>query len=45
MEVDRNMSEAKEWYHELHRPQFHFTPKRDWMNDPNGLGIELLPLE
>ena len=37
MEVDRNMSEAKEWYHELHRPQFHFTPKRDWMNDPNGL--------
>ena len=24
-------------YHELHRPQFHFTPKKDWMNDPNGL--------
>jgi len=24
-------------YRELHRPQFHFTPKADWMNDPNGL--------
>ena len=26
-----------ETYRELHRPQFHFTPKKDWMNDPNGL--------
>lgn len=24
-------------YQETHRPQFHFSPKRDWMNDPNGL--------
>ena len=24
-------------YQELHRPQFHFTPKRNWTNDPNGL--------
>lgn len=24
-------------YRETHRPQFHFTPQRDWMNDPNGL--------
>ena len=24
-------------YNETHRPQFHFTPKRNWMNDPNGL--------
>jgi fructan beta-fructosidase len=24
-------------YHETHRPQFHFTPKEMWMNDPNGL--------
>jgi fructan beta-fructosidase len=22
---------------ELYRPQFHFTPARSWMNDPNGL--------
>ena len=22
---------------EPHRPQFHFTPARNWMNDPNGL--------
>jgi fructan beta-fructosidase len=24
-------------YNEAHRPQFHFTPKANWMNDPNGL--------
>jgi len=24
-------------YHELHRPQFHFTPRKNWTNDPNGL--------
>jgi fructan beta-fructosidase len=24
-------------YHELHRPQLHFTPKSHWMNDPNGM--------
>lgn len=22
---------------ELYRPQFHYTPRRNWMNDPNGL--------
>ena len=22
---------------EKYRPQFHFTPKANWMNDPNGL--------
>jgi fructan beta-fructosidase len=24
-------------YDEPHRPQFHFSPARNWMNDPNGL--------
>ncbi|WNZ10782.1 GH32 C-terminal domain-containing protein [Streptomyces sp. 11x1] len=24
-------------YTEPHRPQFHFTPEKNWMNDPNGL--------
>ena len=24
-------------YNETYRPQYHFTPQRNWMNDPNGL--------
>ncbi|KAL5344150.1 glycosyl hydrolase [Aspergillus crustosus] len=24
-------------YTELYRPQYHYTPARNWMNDPNGL--------
>ena len=28
---------AAEQYHERWRPQFHFTPERNWMNDPNGM--------
>ncbi len=26
-----------EYYSEAYRPQFHFTPEKKWMNDPNGL--------
>ena len=25
------------YYGELYRPQFHFTPEKNWHNDPNGL--------
>jgi len=28
---------ASESYREPWRPRFHFTPERNWMNDPNGL--------
>lgn len=27
----------KKYYSELHRPQYHFSPEANWMNDPNGL--------
>ena len=25
------------YYNEPHRPQFHFSPEANWMNDPNGM--------
>ena len=28
---------AQTVYHETYRPQIHFSPKANWMNDPNGL--------
>jgi fructan beta-fructosidase len=28
---------AQNQYLENHRPQFHFTPEANWMNDPNGM--------
>jgi sucrose-6-phosphate hydrolase SacC (GH32 family) len=28
---------AAELYREQFRPQFHFTPATNWMNDPNGM--------
>src|SRR5580698_6514280 len=30
-------SAAQENYHEPYRPQIHFSPEANWMNDPNGL--------
>ncbi|MEP7228601.1 MAG: glycoside hydrolase family 32 protein [Ginsengibacter sp.] len=28
---------GQELYHEMYRPQVHFSPKAGWMNDPNGM--------
>lgn len=30
-------SRPVDYYTEPFRPQFHFTPERNWMNDPNGM--------
>ena len=32
-----NTSDSKNYYRELHRPQYHYTSKINWFNDPNGL--------
>jgi len=30
-------SKGDKFYHESYRPQFHFSPMKNWTNDPNGL--------
>ncbi|MFA9455303.1 glycoside hydrolase family 32 protein [Halalkalibacter sp. AB-rgal2] len=32
-----SLVEARIDYREKYRPQFHFSPRKHWMNDPNGL--------
>ena len=32
-----DVPDAGRLYHEARRPQFHFTSRRGWLNDPNGL--------
>jgi fructan beta-fructosidase len=32
-----DVPDAATMYKEKHRPQFHFTARRGWLNDPNGL--------
>ena len=32
-----DVPDSKHVYHEANRPQFHFTSRRGWLNDPNGL--------
>lgn len=37
---ERNQPEVKSptsYYNEPYRPQYHFTPEANWMNDPNGM--------
>lgn len=34
---ENRSSGNKEDEREKHRPQFHFSPKKGWMNDPNGM--------
>ncbi|MCR2823036.1 glycoside hydrolase family 32 protein [Lederbergia panacisoli] len=32
-----NTAKSKSYYTEDYRPQYHFTPEENWMNDPNGM--------
>jgi len=34
---DKPDKQDKKYYQEKYRPQYHFTPEKNWMNDPNGL--------
>ncbi|UOB18748.1 glycoside hydrolase family 32 protein [Abyssalbus ytuae] len=35
--LNKTFKEETAFYKEKYRPQFHFSPKEKWMNDPNGL--------
>jgi fructan beta-fructosidase len=37
MTLSDEVAGAAELYREKYRPQFHFTSRRGWLNDPNGL--------
>jgi sucrose-6-phosphate hydrolase SacC (GH32 family) len=32
-----NAEKPEKIFYELYRPQFHFTPEKNWLSDPNGL--------
>ena len=34
---DNKSNQIKPVMNEMHRPQIHFSPQANWMNDPNGL--------
>ena len=35
--ASRKLSSSAEGINDQHRPQIHFTPRTNWMNDPNGM--------
>ena len=37
IETSASLPTEQQLYHETNRPQFHFTSRRGWLNDPNGL--------
>jgi fructan beta-fructosidase len=37
IELSDEIKGAENLYHEALRPQFHFSSRRGWNNDPNGL--------
>ncbi len=32
-----SIADTSDYYKEMHRPQYHFSPEANWMNDPNGM--------
>ncbi|MGC1242547.1 MAG: glycoside hydrolase family 32 protein [Chryseosolibacter sp.] len=36
-EAPSSVADATSFYTEKYRPQLHFSPKENWMNDPNGM--------
>lgn len=36
-DLKKDAKEVQTTYSELYRPQYHFTTKKNWINDPNGL--------
>ena len=37
LEIGKNSPDESTYYREPMRPQIHFTPARNWINDPNGM--------
>lgn len=35
--MNNNVLEKQQYYTEKYRPQYHFSPESNWMNDPNGM--------
>ena len=37
IQIQNTFAQNSGYYEEPHRPQFHFSPEKAWMNDPNGM--------